>query len=782
MRIIHFLRQHYLVLRQRYLVTLGAWLAAGLVTLKAGAWADRTAFALWLGAILVGAFFEGRRGGLAATGLAVACLLGQYQLIPADSPKLGAVDFLLSLALLTGVGVLTAYLSGECRGAVRTARQCQDTLARLPDALLLLNGQGRVTYLNEPAEALIGRPAKEALGEPVDKVLPLVNEESRQPIKDLMNPSESPVTGTALLTNRGGTEHVIEYRIETLGAPGAAIRLLTVRDISARRAQEQDLRQREQDLQKLRRRLTDQEQLAETLRQQQREQEGRSTELENVRSDLQKQLDAERAATASLRRDHAHHQDTWKQTEEGLQQRLAELTGAQELLRQQLAEHQAAAEALRREHAHQQDAWKKVEETQQQRLAELARAQEFLQGQLSERRGIEEALRGEQAANLETWKRLEESLHGQIAALTDANRDLQSQLTERQAGMDDLQRRLAEHVESRQQLEATHAADRQQLQQQLDERQAASESLRREMSALAAAKIEVEQEAAALRQREAELRRELERAGAEQQQAAEERRRLEADHCAREAAFEEQAGLLHTDLRAAEDSLERTADRLRPLLARARAVALAVTSGSEEDEGLRPAIEEMDRQVQRGLVVLDAIRTAHHLRRGDLPVHKERVEAHAIIDRALASCGAGLRRQVTVALPLGPEWIVGDPDLLSQALAIVLDQAADATEPGGDIRLEMERQADAVLLRVENDGRDIPAEELALARGLVELHGGRFSTQGNAFVLQLPVCPPPNTTEIENDGTALKVIPFRPELGGLSTDDTDGTDKSALAV
>ena len=57
----------------------------------------------------------------------------------------------------------------------------QVTLSAIGDAVLTTDNQGRITYLNPPAESLTKWTASEAFGRPLEEVLRLVNEHTRQP-------------------------------------------------------------------------------------------------------------------------------------------------------------------------------------------------------------------------------------------------------------------------------------------------------------------------------------------------------------------------------------------------------------------------------------------------------------------------------------------------------------------------------------------------------------------------------------------------------------------------
>jgi PAS domain S-box-containing protein len=57
------------------------------------------------------------------------------------------------------------------------------TLSSIGDAVITTGGDGRVTFLNPVAESLTGWTQQEAVGQPIDGVFRIINEESRKPVE-----------------------------------------------------------------------------------------------------------------------------------------------------------------------------------------------------------------------------------------------------------------------------------------------------------------------------------------------------------------------------------------------------------------------------------------------------------------------------------------------------------------------------------------------------------------------------------------------------------------------
>ena len=101
-------------------------------------------------------------------------------------------------------------LADELRQAADDEAQLRNRLeavvAGMGEALIAVDGNGRVTTFNRAAEELVGKPATAALGRPIDKVVKLRAEDGQDVSARLRRPSATPWNETGHVTQRGGVE------------------------------------------------------------------------------------------------------------------------------------------------------------------------------------------------------------------------------------------------------------------------------------------------------------------------------------------------------------------------------------------------------------------------------------------------------------------------------------------------------------------------------------------------------------------------------------------------
>jgi PAS domain S-box-containing protein len=181
----------------------------------------------------------------------------------------------------------------------------------------------------------------------------------------------------------------------------------------------------------------------------------------------------------------------------------------------------------------------------------------------------------------------------------------------------------------------------------------------------------------------------------------------------------------------------------------------------------------ISRQLKLMVRLIDDLMDANRVTSGKLELRRSRVTLDAVIEQALETSRPLMRgHDLEVKLPDEPVWLDADPVRLAQVFSNLLNNALKYTPPGGGIRVLAERRAgeDQVTIRVKDNGIGIAPDHmprlfemfsqaegarersegglgigLALARALVEMHGGTVEAsseghgRGSEFVVRLPV-------------------------------------------
>ena len=97
------------------------------------------------------------------------------------------------------------------------------TLSSIGDAVITTDAEGNVGYLNTAAEDLTGWSREEAKGKRFGAVCRILNEQTRAPIEDLLQPRKHRTAlnagGNAILLNRDGLELAVEETVNTIPGP-----------------------------------------------------------------------------------------------------------------------------------------------------------------------------------------------------------------------------------------------------------------------------------------------------------------------------------------------------------------------------------------------------------------------------------------------------------------------------------------------------------------------------------------------------------------------------------
>jgi PAS domain S-box-containing protein len=245
-----------------------------------------------------------------------------------------------------------------------------------------------------------------------------------------------------------------------------------------------------------------------------------------------------------------------------------------------------------------------------------------------------------------------------------------------------------------------------------------------------------------------------------------ERRRLEDDLRGLAADLSE-AG------RRKDEFLAVLAHELRNPLAPLSYSVQALRRGDNSAEAVRSTAEMLERHVGQMARLVDDLLDTSRITQGRIELRKEPIELAPVLDQALEAARALNRRmnqEVTVTRPAQPIYLDADRARLAQVVGNLLNNASKFTDKGGHIWLTVERNEGNVAIRVRDTGIGIAPEHLprlfemfaqvdtslersrdglgiglTLVKTLVEMHGGTVEAhsdgpgRGSEFVVRLPM-------------------------------------------
>jgi PAS domain S-box-containing protein len=193
--------------------------------------------------------------------------------------------------------------------------------------------------------------------------------------------------------------------------------------------------------------------------------------------------------------------------------------------------------------------------------------------------------------------------------------------------------------------------------------------------------------------------------------------------------------------------------------------------GAEEDN--RKALRIAERQADHLVRLVDDLLEVARITHGKIELRMEEIDLLSILPQAIDLVRPHLEakgHRLVYDAPTAPLAIRGDRVRLVQVFANLLDNAIKYTPPTGDIRLSARRDCDGAVVTVSDNGQGIPREKLAsifdlfsqveygpretrsgigiglaLARSMIELHGGRIGAssegvgRGSEFTVAMPL-------------------------------------------
>ncbi len=199
-----------------------------------------------------------------------------------------------------------------------------------------------------------------------------------------------------------------------------------------------------------------------------------------------------------------------------------------------------------------------------------------------------------------------------------------------------------------------------------------------------------------------------------------------------------------------------------------------------DDPEKRDLLAMMDRQVGQMVRLVDDLLDVSRILRGKIGLQCEVLDLPTLIQQAAETAQSLIvtqQHELTFTFGPGPMHIDGDATRLAQVFANLLNNAAKYTDPGGRIRVDVQRTKDGMIATtVTDNGMGISAEMLTrvfdlfsqaersldrsqgglglgltLVRRLVEMHGGCVEAyspglgHGSEFRVTLPSASQPET-------------------------------------
>jgi len=204
-----------------------------------------------------------------------------------------------------------------------------------------------------------------------------------------------------------------------------------------------------------------------------------------------------------------------------------------------------------------------------------------------------------------------------------------------------------------------------------------------------------------------------------------------------------------------------------------------------------PKLQEIiDRQVHHMVHLLDDLLDASRIQCGKVHLQRSVIALSDVIGQAVELSRPsmeGRAQQLDIQSGMAPAFVHGDLVRLSQVFSNLLINASKYTQDGGRISLQVRSLDDSVIVTVRDNGRGIDAKllphvfdlfvqdergldraegglgiGLSVAKGLVELHGGRITVRsdgpglGSTFEVLLPLATARGATHRQDAGSGAR--------------------------
>jgi PAS domain S-box-containing protein len=261
-----------------------------------------------------------------------------------------------------------------------------------------------------------------------------------------------------------------------------------------------------------------------------------------------------------------------------------------------------------------------------------------------------------------------------------------------------------------------------------------------------------------------------------------------------------------------DEFLATLAHELRNPLAPIRQASAISGAAAATEEQKRWSHGVIERQVRHMALLLDDLLDISRITRGALELRPQMTDLTTIIARASETAQPLIeakRHALKIEVTDGAARFAADPLRLAQSLSNLLTNAAKYTDPEGEICLLATCSADTVTLSIADNGIGIPQNALedifvmfsqvksgqarsedglgiglALARGLVHLHGGTLEARsegigrGSEFIVKLPR----RTLSIAPEAPAVASGPSVCRCVLVADDNRDAADSLAMLL
>lgn len=264
-----------------------------------------------------------------------------------------------------------------------------------------------------------------------------------------------------------------------------------------------------------------------------------------------------------------------------------------------------------------------------------------------------------------------------------------------------------------------------------------------------------------------------------------------------------------------DEFLAMLAHELRNPLAAIRNAVAILRHNDGDAQIARSASEILDRQVGHMIRQVDDLLDVSRISRGKIELRKERVELSSVVSHAVETIRPlcqSLDHELSVTLPPGAVFLVGDPIRLAQVVGNLLNNACKFTDRGGRVGLTSEVEGNQAVIRVRDTGIGLAAEQLCrifelfaqvdnslerardglglgltLVKKLVEMHEGTVEArsdgpgQGSEFIVRLPLSSGPAPAS-PREHTGVQVAALAPRRILVVDDNRDSANSLALLL